>query len=356
MPEVFVITGLVREKESKRGLPNLIVHAYAKDVLHDDLMGEGCTSRNGNFRVTSEAKKFQDFFTTRHDIYLRVMIPDRHGAPLREIFTTTHAIEWNARHCAYVVAEIPHLIAHDLLNQEDGQGHNGEVHAYGQPCSHSETCCDHEHHKPRSRTPVDQGRDIYLKIEKLPAADSITPYDVGHTTYPCDREPNTDHNNTQIPETEMEQPLETLVYREYLDPNYMTPQNVPYITADHNEPRSERHIPRTVIYTSPGERLFVHVCNDDDAPHSFRVLGLFDGIDSDSSWSLGLHDTNNYRSDAICPGQTWCYVFDLTEDMIGTWPFHDHHIHSSESVNHGLFGAIVVRDHHYPKPTFRNEQ
>lgn len=125
MSEVFVITGVVREKESKRGIPGLIVHAYDKDVLHDDLMGEDRTSCDGSFRITSKAGKFQDFFDTRPDIYLRIMVPDRHGALPREIFTTAHAVQWNAGHFTYIVVEIPHLIAHDLPNEENKHGHDG---------------------------------------------------------------------------------------------------------------------------------------------------------------------------------------------------------------------------------------
>jgi hypothetical protein len=97
------------------------------------------------------------------------------------------------------------------------------------------------------------------------------------------------------------------------------------ISADVNEPRPERRIPGTVIYASPGERLFVHVCNGDDEPHSFHVHGLIYGIDSDGSWPFGVHDAKGRRSDAICPGQTWCYVFNVTEDTIGAWPFHGLH-------------------------------
>jgi plastocyanin len=43
-------------------------------------------------------------------------------------------------------------------------------------------------------------------------------------------------------------------------------------------------------------------------------------------------------------------IFDATEETIGAWPFHDHHMHVSEAVDRGLFGALVVRDPHCPPP------
>lgn len=80
--------------------------------------------------------------------------------------------------------------------------------------------------------------------------------------------------------------------------------------------------------------------------------GLLYGINSDGSWPFGVHDVGGQRSDAICPGQTWCYVFDVTEETIGAWPFHDYHRHITEAVDRGLFGGIVVRDTRCPKPDY----
>ena len=42
-------------------------------------------------------------------------------------------------------------------------------------------------------------------------------------------------------------------------------------------------------------------------------------------------------------------MFDIDERTIGAWPFHDHVRHVEDSVNRGLFGAIVVRDPHAPR-------
>lgn len=352
MSETFVITGLVREKESRLGLPNLIVRAYDKDLLYADLMGEDRTSCDGGFRIVSDAEDFRDFFDKRPDIYLRILVPGQGSAAPREVFNTRNAIRWNAGNLEYIVVEIPHSIAYNFSSGEGEHSHEGG-HSHEHYDPHSKEGCHHEHHKPRHCTPITKCRDIYLKIEKLPAYSPVAPDDAEHDRYRRDCMRNHNHEDTRIPESEVERrQLDALVYREYLDSNYTIPKNVPLISADINEPRPERRIPGTVIYTSPGERLFIHVCNGDDEPHSLHVHGLIYGIDSDGSWPFGVHDANGRRSDAICPGQTWCYVFDVNEDMIGAWPFHDHYMHIMESVDRGLFGGIVVRDHRCPKPDY----
>jgi FtsP/CotA-like multicopper oxidase with cupredoxin domain len=196
-------------------------------------------------------------------------------------------------------------------------------------------------------------RNIYLKIERLPAYSPVAPDDAEHDRYRLDCMSNMGHEDATIPNAEVERRrIDALVYREYLDPAYTVPNTEPLIAADVNEPRFDRRIPGALIYTEPGERLFVHVLNADDAPHSMHVHGLVYGVDSDGSWPLGVHSHDDRRSDEICPGQKWCYVFDVTEETVGAWPFHDHHMDIVEQVNRGLFGGIVVRDRKGPKPDY----
>lgn len=188
-------------------------------------------------------------------------------------------------------------------------------------------------------------RDIYLKIEKLPAYSPVAPDDAEHHLHRRDCMRNHGHEDGTIPQAEVDRRrLDAIVYREYLDSGYTTAQDAPLIAADVNEPRAERRIPGAIIYTDPGERLYVHVLNEDDEPHSLHVHGLVYGVDSDGSWPFGVHRHEGGRSDQICPGESWCYVYDVTEDAIGAWPFHDHHMHIADVTNRGLFGGIVVRD------------
>lgn len=188
-------------------------------------------------------------------------------------------------------------------------------------------------------------RHIYLKIEPLNNYTPVAPDDAEHHKHRLDCMRNMGHEDGTIPPSEIDRRrLDALVYREYLDANYTALKTDPLIPEDVNEPSAERRIPGTVIYARPGERLYIHVYNADAEPHSFHLHGLHYGIDSDGSWPFGVHRDDGNRSDAICPGKEWCYVFDVKKDTVGAWPFHDHHMHISEVVNRGLFGGLVVRD------------
>src|SRR5687767_10629892 len=188
-------------------------------------------------------------------------------------------------------------------------------------------------------------RHIYLKIEPLNNYSPVAPDDAEHHKYRIDCMRNMDHEDGNIPAAEIERRrLQALVYREYLDASYTILKTDPLIAADVNEPPADRRIPGTVIYAKPGERLYIHVFNADVEPHSLHMHGLHYGIDSDGSWPFGVHRDDGNRSDAICPDEEWCYVFDVKQDTIGAWPFHDHHMHITEVVDRGLFGGLVVRD------------
>jgi plastocyanin len=191
-----------------------------------------------------------------------------------------------------------------------------------------------------------QVRHIYLKIELVPNYSPVAPDDAEHHKHRLDCMRNEGHPDAAISQTEVDRrTLNALVYREYVDASYSVLNNTPLIAQDVNEPRVERRIPGTVIYTRPQERLYIHVLNGDTEPHSLHVHGLHYGVDSDGSWPLGVQEYNGpNRSDAICPGDQWCYIFDVKEDSIGAWPFHDHHMHIEEAVKRGLFGGIIVRD------------
>jgi len=189
-------------------------------------------------------------------------------------------------------------------------------------------------------------RDIYLKIEQIPNYSTVEPEvkTMPPKAYRRDCMRNPGHEDTTIPQSEIDaRRLTAIVYREYLDPNYLIPKPDKIVPADVNEPVFSRRVPGAVIYTHPGERLKIHVLNGDTMSHSLHVHGLKYGIDSDGSWPLGTQNSDGRRSDEICPEQTWTYTFDVTEGMIGAWPFHDHSRRLGESINRGLFGGIVVR-------------
>src|SRR6516162_5209214 len=198
-------------------------------------------------------------------------------------------------------------------------------------------------------------RDIYLKIERIPDYSPVEPDD--HVTPPiqygrdCMR--NDGHEDGTIPPDEIAaRRLTALVYREYLDSQYLIPKPDKLVAADINEPAFMHRVPGTVIYAKPGDRLRIHVKNADNTPHSFHIHAVHYGIDSDGAWPFGTQTTAGHRSDEICPGDKWTYTYDVTEDSVGVWPFHDHCRNIGTYVNRGLFGGLVVmpaREHaHLP--------
>lgn len=188
-------------------------------------------------------------------------------------------------------------------------------------------------------------QNIYLKIEPIDDYSPVRPMEKAAPPieYGRDCMRNKGHEAGVIPEAEIEaRTLRAVVYREYRDPNYLVPKLDKLVAADINEPVYNRRIPGTVLYSWPGQHLRIHVLNADRREHSFHIHGLDYGIDSDGAWPLGVRTTGGRRSDSICPGDTWTYVFDVTKEMTGAWPFHDHGPYASASIERGLFGGLIV--------------
>ena len=192
-------------------------------------------------------------------------------------------------------------------------------------------------------------RDVFLQIEPLPDYSPLAPL-LCARRYGRDCQRNMGHELGRIPSDEiLAARVDALVYREYLDPDYITPKTAPLVPSDATEPPWDRRVPGAVIWARPGERLYIHVRNaDPNDCHSLHVHGLRYGIESDGAWPRGVANKNGRRSDEILPGQSWTYVFDVTDEMIGAWPFHDHVRDVHANVNRGLIGGIIVRD---PKAT-----
>ena len=196
-------------------------------------------------------------------------------------------------------------------------------------------------------------RHIYLKIEQIAGYNPVNPEPkpAPPRAYRRDCMRNPGHEDGTLPDTEVAaRALAALVYREYLDPSYHIPKPDKIVPADINEPLYYARVPGTVIYAHPGDRLHIHVLNGDSEPHSFHIHGVSYGIDSDGAWPLGTESNDGRRSDEICPGQVWTYTFDVTNEMLGAWPFHDHYKRIGEYVNRGLFGGLIVRRPEHPHP------
>ncbi len=87
----FKISGHIREKESNLGVKGLIVKAYDKDMLYDDLLGTALTDQKGYFEMNYTHKEFRELFEMKPDIYLVVYAP-----VLRHLTDTKDAIRWGS--------------------------------------------------------------------------------------------------------------------------------------------------------------------------------------------------------------------------------------------------------------------
>src|SRR6185436_5903521 len=117
-------------------------------------------------------------------------------------------------------------------------------------------------------------RNIFLKIEAIVGYSPVEPDD--HVSPPiqyrrdCMR--NEGHEDGTISTDEVAaRRLTALIYREYLDAQFLFPKPEKLIAADVNEPAFVRRVPGTVIYATPGEWLRIHVKNADKSPHSFHL-------------------------------------------------------------------------------------
>ncbi|HXH71496.1 MAG TPA: hypothetical protein VNI58_01605, partial [Mariprofundaceae bacterium] len=69
----FKIRGKVIERESKCPLSGLLVRAYDKDFLFDDLLATATTDSNGSFEMLYAGRDFQELFDSKPDIYFIIM-------------------------------------------------------------------------------------------------------------------------------------------------------------------------------------------------------------------------------------------------------------------------------------------
>ena len=88
----FVIRGFVREAETGRGVSNLLVRSYDKDLAFDDLMGTAVTDQGGRFEIIGLSEDFKDLLEKKPDIYLKIYYPDGE----KVLHTTQNAVRFQA--------------------------------------------------------------------------------------------------------------------------------------------------------------------------------------------------------------------------------------------------------------------
>ena len=104
----FRITGQIRERESGLAVLGLIVRAYDKDLLHDDLLGSAITDENGRFEICYSERDFRELFDARPDLYLAVYLH-----PCRFLLDTQEAIHWAASSHEHFDLSIPQELLGD---------------------------------------------------------------------------------------------------------------------------------------------------------------------------------------------------------------------------------------------------
>ena len=97
----FTITGIIREKESGLGVGGLMVRAYDKDLLFDDLLSTARTNKDGRFEMHYSEKDFRELFEKKPDIYLVIYAP-----PCRLLLDTKESVRWGASEHEHFEIEI----------------------------------------------------------------------------------------------------------------------------------------------------------------------------------------------------------------------------------------------------------
>lgn len=111
----FRIAGRVYEEESGQGVQGLLIRAYDKDLLFDDLLGTAVTGEDGSFEMHYTESDFRELFEHKPDIYLSVYAP-----PLSFLMDTKDAVRWNAGKDEVFELAIPRKVLGDHAPTEHG--------------------------------------------------------------------------------------------------------------------------------------------------------------------------------------------------------------------------------------------
>lgn len=99
-PGAWIVRGRVADKSGK-GLSNLVVSLYDKDLFFDDRLGETNTDDSGEFSITYRTEDFRDLIERKPDIYVKVL--DQKG---KMLFTSKKKLRYEAGRVEIVNVEI----------------------------------------------------------------------------------------------------------------------------------------------------------------------------------------------------------------------------------------------------------
>jgi hypothetical protein len=87
----YVIFGRVIEAESRQGVPGVVVSAFDKDLIFDDMLGEVMTDADGSFHIEYVESTFSKLFESVPDIYLTIKT-----SAGEVLVTTADSVRFNA--------------------------------------------------------------------------------------------------------------------------------------------------------------------------------------------------------------------------------------------------------------------
>lgn len=319
--EMFLVTGTVIDEKSKEAACAFEVRLFDKDHKDEQHLGTAITDSQGRFRFTFELKDFIDSYFQIFGIRVKFeeFKPD---------------IFFRVYYQGILIADLKDQVIRNLKDKEV------EV-----------TLEIDMPEEAKAGNCIEQ--NVYLKIEKILDYSPVNPAPGHSYTYQRDCFRRAGHEDGTIPNDEAElRKMTAVVYRPYTDNTYTSLDPTPMVAADIAEPPVDRRLPGVVIYTRPGRRLRIHVYNDDDVAHSLHMHGIQYGIDSDGAYPFGIKTDDEVRSDQICPGETYIYQYDVTNEMTGAWVFHDHYKNIGENARLGVIGGLVVRDPCWPQADY----
>ncbi len=93
MKEIYQISGKVINKQTEKGIPDLRIEAWDKDLVIDDLLGVATSDENGAFTIKFDEHYYQELcFDRRPDIYFKVF------KETRLLVNTSDHILWNVKY------------------------------------------------------------------------------------------------------------------------------------------------------------------------------------------------------------------------------------------------------------------
>ena len=85
-----IIQGEVVSEQNGRGIPNLRVEAWDKDLIIDDLLGSTTTDSEGKFEIHFDEVYHKELFMDyKPDIYFRIFLKSQ------LVMSTENDIQWN---------------------------------------------------------------------------------------------------------------------------------------------------------------------------------------------------------------------------------------------------------------------